>query len=114
MSPRLSFPLLLSLFCTVASLLLLAWLLGGFSPTAHAGTWTVCPAGPPACDYATVQEAVDAAGAGDVVKVAAGLYAGGRRSEVQCGGEEAVCGGSADSEQSGGEVRPKKTAPRGI
>ncbi len=74
MSPRPSFPLLLSLFCTVASLFLLVWLLGGFSLAAHAGTWTVCPAGPPACDYATVQEAVDAAGSGDVVKVAAGLY----------------------------------------
>jgi len=42
--------------------------------SATAAEWRVCPAGPPACDYATVQEAVDAAAAGDVVKVAAGLY----------------------------------------
>ena len=34
----------------------------------------VCPAGPPTCDHATIQEAVDAAGEGDVIKVAAGAY----------------------------------------
>ena len=37
---------------------------------------TVCPAGPPTCGYATVQEAVDAAEDGDVIKVAAGTYTG--------------------------------------
>ncbi len=35
---------------------------------------TVCPAGPPACDYAVIQEAVDAAAPGDVVKIAGGVY----------------------------------------
>jgi uncharacterized repeat protein (TIGR01451 family) len=34
----------------------------------------VCPAGPPTCDYATVQEAVDAANDGDVIKAATGDY----------------------------------------
>jgi parallel beta-helix repeat protein len=43
---------------------------------APAAALTVCPAGPPACGYATVQEAVDAAGDGDVIKVAGGVYSG--------------------------------------
>ena len=38
------------------------------------GTITVCPAGPPTCDYATIQEGVDGAGAGDTVQVGAGVY----------------------------------------
>ncbi len=36
----------------------------------------VCPAGPPACDYASLQAAVDAAANGDVIKVAQGAYTG--------------------------------------
>lgn len=39
---------------------------------AHAASFTVCPAGPPICDYNSIQAAVDAAGEGDVIKVAAG------------------------------------------
>ncbi len=35
---------------------------------------TVCLAGPPACQYSSVQAAVDAAGPDDVIKVAAGVY----------------------------------------
>jgi hypothetical protein len=27
--------------------------------------WAVCPAGPPSCDFATIQDGVDAAGDGD-------------------------------------------------
>jgi hypothetical protein len=34
----------------------------------------VCPAGPPTCDYASIQAAVDAAGTADMIKVAAGSY----------------------------------------
>lgn len=55
------------------------WMLGDFGPLplmARAGSHTVCPAGPPACDYRTIQEAVDAAGAGDTIKVAASVYTG--------------------------------------
>ena len=52
------------------------WLLtfSGFGiPNAHAASFTVCPAGPPTCDYSVIQDAVDAAGDGDVM-VAAGTY----------------------------------------
>jgi hypothetical protein len=35
---------------------------------------TVCPAGPPSCDFATIQAAVDSAIAGDNIVVAAGHY----------------------------------------
>lgn len=55
--------------------LTLAWLLE--SPGAvYADEITVCPAGPPTCDYSDVQQAVDAAITGDVIKVATGLYTG--------------------------------------
>jgi uncharacterized repeat protein (TIGR01451 family) len=37
---------------------------------------TVCPAGPPDCQYSSIQAAVDAATDGTVVKVAAGHYTG--------------------------------------
>lgn len=41
---------------------------------ARAASYTVCPAGPPTCDYSVIQSAVDAAGDGDVIKVATGTY----------------------------------------
>jgi hypothetical protein len=59
--------------------LALLWLLSGSSArlsVAFASSYTVCPAGPPTCDYSTIQAAVDAAGDGDVIKVAAGTYIG--------------------------------------
>jgi PKD repeat protein len=39
-------------------------------------TLTVCFMGPPHCDYAVVQDAVDAAADGDVIKIATGIYTG--------------------------------------
>ena len=45
--------------------------------SAGAATFTVCPAGPPNCQYATLADAVAVAGDGDRVSVAPGTYAGG-------------------------------------
>ncbi len=47
---------------------------GSLSGAGVQAEWHVCPAGPPVCDLTTIQEAVDAAGPGDVIKVAFGLY----------------------------------------
>ncbi|MGD2146389.1 MAG: NosD domain-containing protein [Anaerolineae bacterium] len=41
---------------------------------APTGEWHVCPAGPNTCNFASIQEAVDAAQPGDVIKVAEGVY----------------------------------------
>ncbi|HFD39884.1 MAG TPA: hypothetical protein ENJ31_08600, partial [Anaerolineae bacterium] len=49
----------------------------GFGPataSAQNATYRVCPAGPPTCDYASIQAAVDAAAAGDLIQVAEGVY----------------------------------------
>jgi hypothetical protein len=65
--------LILGLGLTMALLLLLDTPATGL-PVAHAVSYTVCPAGPPDCNYSTVQAAVDATSEGDVVKVATGTY----------------------------------------
>lgn len=49
--------------------LLLIW-----PQAARTNDLTVCPAGPPACEYTSIQAAVDAASDGDVIKIAAGVY----------------------------------------
>jgi hypothetical protein len=46
------------------------------APNASAAELHVCAAGPPTCDFASVQDAVDAAGYEDIIKVAAGTYTG--------------------------------------
>jgi uncharacterized repeat protein (TIGR01451 family) len=69
----------LAMIVTLALLglsLALLWLLAGQVTAAPAEELTVCPAGPPDCDYAAIQDAVDAALDGDVIKVATGAYSG--------------------------------------
>jgi len=59
--------------------LVLMVLLAGQAAAAYPGesvVLTVCPAGPPDCQYDSVQAAVDAAGEEDLLKVAAGVYTG--------------------------------------
>jgi hypothetical protein len=68
-----SFPLLMA-WGLLAVTLALFWLLAAPAGAAPTATLTVCPAGPPDCDYAVIQDAVDAAAEGDTIKVAAGVY----------------------------------------
>jgi len=66
-----------SLCFAAAAALALCWAMDGAFAVraAPSGELHVCPAGPPTCDYSTIQGAVDAALSGDVIKVAAGVYA---------------------------------------
>ncbi|OIO98725.1 MAG: hypothetical protein AUK03_00865 [Anaerolineae bacterium CG2_30_64_16] len=61
-------------FGLALSLTLLSVLITQISALSPAGELRVCPAGPPACDHASLQAAVDAAASGDVIKVATGVY----------------------------------------
>jgi uncharacterized repeat protein (TIGR01451 family) len=70
-------PLFISLALGLGLTLALLWLLSNPSTglrVARAASYTVCLAGPPTCDYNTIQAAVNDAGDGDVIKVAAGRY----------------------------------------
>ncbi len=71
---RKSFAVVLCLL--VASITLAFCLWSASAPPAGAAQHTVCPAGPPTCNHADIQSAVDAASDGDVIKVATGNYAG--------------------------------------
>jgi hypothetical protein len=61
---------------TLGLALAFIWLLAIQPAPARAVTLTVCPAAGPGCQYTTLQAAVDAAGNGDMIKVAAGAYTG--------------------------------------
>lgn len=64
-------------FCLSLELFLAVLLIATYpSINVRASDLTVCPAGPPDCQYTTIQAAVDAASDGDTVKVAVGTYTG--------------------------------------
>jgi hypothetical protein len=54
--------------------LALPWLAKAQPALADPAEWTVCPDGPPGCDFATIQDSVDTADDGDVIKIATGVY----------------------------------------
>jgi len=60
----------------VAVFVLVVWFLWLTVPLAAAPqtTHTVCPAGPPACDFAAIQEGIDAAAAHDISLVSPSTY----------------------------------------
>ena len=60
----------------LAFTIILIWFLFGPTILTRAASYTVCTTGPPMCNYNSVQSAVDKAGDGDVIKVAAGTYTG--------------------------------------
>lgn len=71
--------LFMSLTMGLGSVLALLWVLGRWPVPASAAPTAeihVCKEGPPICDYAIVQDAVDAANGGDVIKIATGIYTG--------------------------------------
>lgn len=68
------FPLIFTMVVTAFALVV--WVLWLTVPLAAAPqtTHTICPAGPPACDFATIQEGLDAAAAHDTILVSPGTY----------------------------------------
>jgi hypothetical protein len=68
-------PATIALGGVLAVFLLMGWSPGQAS-AAPSGEWRVCKAGLPTCDFSAIQEAVDAAEPGDVIKVAQGTYSG--------------------------------------
>jgi hypothetical protein len=69
--------LLISLTLGLGLVLALLWMLDEWpvpAIAAPAAEIHVCKEGPPTCDYASIQDAVDAAASGGVIKVATGVY----------------------------------------
>ncbi|MBN1583558.1 MAG: hypothetical protein JXA89_22815, partial [Anaerolineae bacterium] len=69
--------LTLTIILGLGAALILLWLFDRSPiPTYAAGVLTVCPASSSTCDYATIQDAVDAAQDGDTIKISADTYGG--------------------------------------
>ncbi len=66
---------LLGVFAALGVTTVLLLLASSPVPVARANDLTVCPSGPPDCGYTVIQDAVDDASNGDVIKVATGIYA---------------------------------------